>query len=105
MLNEPGNYYLFFIKNPERETAKWISDFAPIYKAAQLKGLKLYVIATQATEVNELLNEKNHFNVRVLSCDATALKTASRTDPSLYEMNGPVVKGKWGWADFQNVIK
>lgn len=105
LLNEPGNYYLFFIKNPESETAEWINDLAAIYKAVQLKGLKLYVIATQATEVNELLNEKNHYNVQVLSCDATALKTASRTDPSLYEMNGPVVKGKWGWADFQNVIK
>ena len=50
-------------------------------------------------------NERNNYNIPVLSLDATALKTAARTNPELYLMKGPVVENKWGWADFGQAIK
>ncbi len=37
--------------------------------------------------------------------DATAFKTAARTEPQLYLMHGPVVKNKWGWAQMKNALK
>ena len=49
--------------------------------------------------------EKNNFNLPIVGCDATALKTAARTDPSLYLMKGPIVQHKWGWADFERAMK
>jgi len=43
--------------------------------------------------------------VPVFNLDATAFKTAARTNPELYLMHGPVIKDKWGWADIKDAVK
>ena len=40
-----------------------------------------------------------------MTCDATAIKTAARANPTLYVMNGPVVQEKYSWADLDKVGK
>ena len=64
----------------------------------------MFVIASQATEAQQFFNVTHNYNLPMLSLDATALKTAARTNPELYLMNGPVVEDKWGWADFKKAI-
>lgn len=102
LLSQPNQYYLLYLKSIE-DTAKWVNDFSAIVNAAKTSGKKVYVIASQAEAANNLINNQYHFNLPVLSCDVTAIKTASRTNPSLYLMNGPVVVNKWGRADFKKV--
>ena len=53
---------------------------------------------------NEFFNQRNNYNVPVFSLDATAFKTAARTNPELYLMKGPVIENKWGWADFKAAL-
>ena len=101
LLNQSGAYYLIFVKNILNDPDRWKNDFNNLFLAAKQTGRKIYVIANQPTEANDFFNVKNNFNVPVYSCDATALKTAARTDPSLYLMQGPIVVNKWGWADFK----
>ena len=43
-------------------------------------------------------------NIPVLTCDATALKTVARNNITLYLMNGPVVKAKWGGNDIEKAL-
>ena len=62
------------------------------------------MVTSQATAAQQFFNEKNTYNIPVFSLDATALKTAARTNPELYLMKGPVVVNKWGWADFKKAI-
>jgi hypothetical protein len=45
----------------------------------------------------------NFAGLQFLSCDATVLKTVARVNPTLYLMNGPVVKQKWSWTAFKEV--
>ncbi|MEO6452448.1 MAG: DoxX family protein, partial [Ginsengibacter sp.] len=104
ILNQQGVYYLFFIKDIA-ETDSWLTGFTSVYSYAKQKKIPLMIIASQATAAEHFFNETNHFSVPVFSCDATALKTASRTNPSLYLMKGPFVQEKWGWADFDKGIK
>lgn len=105
LLNTGNYFYLFFVKDIKTDTSRCISAFSKVYGIARSNKRDIYVIATQASEVNDLLNNKHNFNVPVFSCDATALKTASRTDPSVYLMKGPVVENKWGWADILSGMK
>ncbi len=100
LLSQKGKYYLLFIKDLDVNKTPWLSDFNKILEKAKSSNTPVTIVATQASEVNDFFNIKNHYNLQVLSCDATALKTASRTDPSLYLMKGPVVANKWGWANF-----
>lgn len=105
ILNQPGDYYFFFIKDVAKDTVHWLNNFKALYNFAKEKNRPLIVIASQATVAQQFFNEKNNFNVTVLGCDATALKTAARTDPALYLMKGPVVQKKWGWAAMEKAMK
>ena len=105
ILNNPNEYYLFFIKDVAKDTTHWLANFRKLYNAAKTKNRSIIIIASQASVAQQFFNEKNNFNVPIVGCDATALKTAARTDPSLYLMKGPIVQHKWGWADFERATK
>ncbi|MEO6639214.1 MAG: hypothetical protein ABIN25_13130, partial [Ginsengibacter sp.] len=100
-----GQYYLFFLKDLSTGSEYWFNSFKSIYAKAKQSNLPFYVVATQASAAQQFFNEENSFNLPILSLDATALKTAARTNPELYLMNGPVVENKWGWADFDKVVE
>jgi len=105
ILNSPGKYYLFFIKDLAKEPARWLADFTAIYNDAKEQHLPIFVVASEPAVAQTFFNVTHPFDLPILSLDATALKTAARTDPELYLMNGPVVNNKWGWADFGHVLK
>ena len=105
ILNNGGEYYFFFIRDIARDSTKWLENFRKLYNAAKEKNRPVIVIASQATVAQQFFNEKNGFNVPVVSCDATALKTAARTDPALYLMKGPIVQHKWGKADIEGATR
>ena len=105
ILNKPAYYYLFFIKDIDTEREHWLMGFKNIYSHAKQNGIALFIVASQATKAQQFFNETNHFNVIVFSCDVTALKTAARTNPTLYLMKGPVIQKKWGWANLQEATK
>ena len=105
ILNTPGEYYFFFIKDVAKDTASWLDDFKKVYNVAKQNNRPIYIIASQASSAQQFFNEKNNFNLPVLSCDATALKTAARTDPQLYLMKGPIVQKKWGAAAIERATK
>jgi uncharacterized membrane protein YphA (DoxX/SURF4 family) len=105
ILNTHGTYCLFFVKDLSTGTDNWINNFVSIYNQTKSKNIPLFIVASQVTEAQEFFNQRNNYNLPVLSLDATALKTAARTNPELYLMNGPVIKNKWGWADFKDAIK
>jgi uncharacterized membrane protein YphA (DoxX/SURF4 family) len=101
ILSQKGNYYLFFIKDINVADIKLAEDLRSIYSSAKAKNWPLIIVASQATVAQRFL-ETNKLDISVVSCDVTALKTAARTNPTLYLMNGPVVLEKWGKADFDN---
>ncbi|HEV8079515.1 MAG TPA: BT_3928 family protein [Chitinophagaceae bacterium] len=105
ILNQPGDYYLYFIKNVAKDTAHWLNDFRELNHFAKEKNRPLIVIASQVSAAQLFFNERNNFNVPILGCDATALKTAARTDPALYLMKGPIVQKKWGKAGIERATK
>lgn len=104
VLSLDATYYLFFIKNVSN-TDYWLDDFTQIYNYAKKNNRLIYVVTTEMKDANDFFNERNNFNVPVFNLDATAFKTAARTNPELYLMHGPVIKNKWGWADMKDVVK
>ncbi|MDQ6761202.1 MAG: DoxX family membrane protein [Bacteroidota bacterium] len=105
ILGSPRHYYLFFIKDLLTGTDYWLNNFNAVYKKAKQNNIPLYVVASQPSAARQFFNERNKFDLPILSLDATALKTAARTNPELYLMNGPVVENKWGWADFDKAVR
>jgi uncharacterized membrane protein YphA (DoxX/SURF4 family) len=104
VLSLDANYYLFFVKSFSN-TDSWLDNFTNIYDYAKKNNRLLYIVTPENILANNFFNIRNNFGIPVFSLDATAFKTAARTDPELYLMHGPVIKNKWGWADFAGVLK
>jgi uncharacterized membrane protein YphA (DoxX/SURF4 family) len=105
VLNNPNEYYLYFLRDIKKDTSKWLDNFRKLHSFAKQKNRSLYVVASQVSIVHQFFNQTNKFNVPVLSCDATAVKTAARANPTLYLMKGPVVQKKWGSAEIDKAAK
>ena len=103
VLSLDGSYYLFFVKDFTK-TDYWYSDFIQIYQHAKQTSRVLYIITPEMAKADNFFNKKNNYDIPVFSLDATAFKTAARTNPELYLMKGPLIKNKWGWADFKNPL-
>lgn len=104
ILQQHGNYYLFFIKDVDNATDHWLTNFTNLYTFAKTKQRPVYIVSAQASDAQQFFNVTNRFDLTILSCDVTAVKTAARTNPCLYLMNGPTVLQKWGWADLRKAV-
>lgn len=104
VLSLDASYYLFFVKDFS-DTDTWMSSFTNLYEYAKKNNRLLYIVTPESTNAEDFFNKRNNYNIPVFSLDATAFKTAARTDPELYFLKGPVVNGKWGRADLDNALK
>ncbi len=106
ILNQQGEYYLVFIKTFEglNQDDKWFSHFINILAKTKASGKKLFIITGQPDAAHQFFTGgRDKFDVTILSCDVTAIKTAARAIPTLYKMNGPVVVDKWSAASFDKI--
>ena len=105
ILNNPGEYYLYFMRDMAKDTSKWLAKFNHLYSFAKQKNRPLFVVASQASAAQQFFNQQNNFNVPVLSSDAVVVKTAARANPTLYLMEGPVIQKKWGSAEIDRAAR
>ncbi len=107
ILNTIGEYYLLYIKDLDGYPKNWDGD-AMILNKLHVENKKVYVVTSQIEKI------KKHFStlrgvesvlptLQFLTCDAVVLKTVARVNPTLYLMNGPVVKQKWSWTEFKTI--
>lgn len=97
IMNSQGEYYLLFLEMPSDQSGKWLPDF----NKTNLQPL--FIVTSQPAATRKFVKANNIKTTQILTCDATAIKTAARSNPALYKMKGPVVQDKWGWADFDDV--
>ena len=101
ILNTAGEYYLLYIKDLENYPKNWNGD-VDFAKNISLSGKKIFVVTAQLSLMKKRFSNMAE-NIVFLTCDATVMKTVARVNPTLYLMNGPVVKNKWSWTDFENI--
>ena len=108
ILGQEGSYYLLFIKEINSFPEGWEGD-KQLIQAIAGKQAKVFIITAQPEAVKIRYAGLKGFNGEgyssfIFTCDATAIKTAARANPVLFLMKGPVIKEKWSWASFQNVV-
>lgn len=104
LLGQSGYYYLFFLKDMEGSTVNWSTVFTNLWQKAKQQSRPIYIVTADKEKANHFFNEVNNYNVPVYTCDATAIKTAARANPTLFLMKGPVVQDKFSWADIDKAI-
>ncbi len=102
-LHEPGYKLILFLKD-DYHTQNWPEVYDLLVKTANTKQIPSFVVTNIPIET---LRKDSVINASVfpLRCDVTAIKTAARTNPSLYLLKEGTIIDKWGYADFELALK
>ena len=105
LLAKKGYSIFIFAKEMPDINPSWNRAFNLIITFCKLKNIPVYMITSSADQVVAFL-EKNELQniIGVLKCDATAIKTAARANPTMYLIRNGVIINKWSYADFENAI-
>jgi uncharacterized membrane protein YphA (DoxX/SURF4 family) len=103
LLNEDEYQLYLFLKNGYT-IGEWTSMLDMIMRAAAQKHIKGFMVTNVPLE-NLRNNPPDVFYAFLpLSCDATAIKTAARTNPALFLIKKGTILNKWSYADFENAL-
>lgn len=104
ILSQPKSLLLFNNILPGSDPA-WKNDLLGVYSEAHKKGIPFYFVTTNPDSAIAVYSQMGFRNINVLSCDFTAIRTASRAVQTLYLLNNGTVEAKWSHADFDEAKK
>ena len=101
ILEQKGNALLFFVKDQMNSSyeRKENLQLRSIIEFAKGKQFPLYVI-TNTREVIPQFTAATKDSATTFMCDAVAIKTAARANPTLYLIKDGTILKKWAYADF-----
>ncbi|MCA0383748.1 MAG: DoxX family protein [Bacteroidetes bacterium] len=105
LLQASGKQLLFVAKDFNGYKPEWQELFVKLYTKAREKSIPFFIVSNQPGDVEEWFNQTNHFNIPVLTCDGTVLKTMLRSKVGVVALQGATVAVKWSDADMNEAVK
>lgn len=103
VLNAEGNKLFVFVRHGV-SAGEWSKYMETVLLEAGRRGISTMVITSMTHD--ELMKQFPFFaKTSFLTCDATAIKTAARSNPTIYLMKKDLIVNKWGQADFDVALK
>jgi uncharacterized membrane protein YphA (DoxX/SURF4 family) len=103
LLSTAGDYYLLFVKDKYPGDEEWSATIS--FLVGKEQNIPCFLVTSHPKEIDALFNKgRERFNLQVLTCDGVAIKTAARSNPTLYKMKGAVVQKKYGWSDLKKAL-
>ncbi|MEY3433322.1 MAG: hypothetical protein RL131_1258 [Bacteroidota bacterium] len=103
ILSDPQERYILFAKTMEGDAGDWIEDFKSLI---QSKGSQMPIIAVTSDADNlTTLFAKAQINIPIMKGDLVAIKTAARTNPTLYKIKAGVILDKYGKKQIAKAIE
>jgi uncharacterized membrane protein YphA (DoxX/SURF4 family) len=105
VLTAKGYKLFLFIKEFKDESPYWNKAFSVILTMAKSKRIPVMLITGDYDNLEPwTVRQGISGDVTVLKCDATAIKTAARANPTLYLLKTGRVLYKWSYADFESAL-
>ena len=104
LLNEESYQLYLFIKN-DYKLRDWSEVLAMVMAQAEQKNISGFLVTNIPIEELRRDPPTVFLEFTPLRCDATAIKTAARTNPTLYLVRKGTIVQKWGYADFQQALR
>src|ERR1700722_7593863 len=101
-----SGYQLMLISGSFPQSSQtWDKTFLLLYTLAKSKNIPVILVTSNRTAGENWLNKNALSNeIPVFGCDATAIKTAARTDPTLYLLKKAGILDKWSYANLDMAI-
>jgi uncharacterized membrane protein YphA (DoxX/SURF4 family) len=101
ILSQPDALLLFNTELPGKDPS-WKNDLLELYSAAAQKAIPFYFVTANRQEAINVYSQMGVKDVHALSCDFTAIRTAARSNPTLYLLKNGSVAGKWSYANLDD---
>lgn len=89
--------------NLENGDDNGFASLGSLIASAEDSGYSSYMLSASMYEEYEVIQELYKFQVPMLFCDETALKTVIRANPGIVTLQNGTVTGKWSWTDISKV--
>jgi len=99
------NALLLICEDFKKPVSKWSGDFSALYQEAKFKQIPAYLVTTQPEKAKEILAGSPFADIQVFKCDFTAIRTAARTNPTVYLLNFGTVVDKWSYRNLEQATK
>jgi uncharacterized membrane protein YphA (DoxX/SURF4 family) len=105
VLEAKGFKLFVFMKEVLNERPDWNKEFSVALTMAKSKHIPVFFITGDYDHMVSWVGQQGlTADVTVLKCDATAIKTAARANPTLYLIKGGTILKKWSYADFERAL-
>ena len=105
ILGRPGYQLMLISRSFPQSSQTWDKTFLLLYTLAKSKNIPVILVTSNRTEGENWLNKNALSNdIPVFGCDATAVKTAARADPTLYLLKKASILDKWSYANLDMAI-
>jgi len=105
ILNRPVYQLMLISRNFPQTNPQWNKQFVLLYTIARSKNIPVILVSSNRQEAEAYLDANAlGKSIPVFGCDATAVKTAARADPTLYLLKRGVILNKWSYAHFDLVV-
>ncbi len=104
LLNEPGLKLILFLKDNFHK-GRWTNELMPVMQIAAQKNIPGFVVTNVSFEDLQKAEIEVLKGFVPLRADVVAIKTAARTNPTLYLIRHGTVLKKWGEADIEFALK
>jgi len=104
VLSIPGYSLILFVQHGYERKGNWTGVLESIATVALRKKIEGFLVTSISIDALTI-NPPQAFTVFTpLLCDATAIKTAARANPTLFLLKQGVIVDKWSYADFDRAL-
>ena len=105
ILNEP-TCILMVCEKIKRSAPGWINDLKFLQATAKQKRVPLYIVTSASVpELKSIFNNNGLFDLPVFTLDNTAVKTAARTNPTVYILQKGTIKNKYSYTEIDDAAE
>lgn len=104
ILNDPREMLVLLVRKPNDSPNDWLVSFQNIVSFAKTNSRPLIAITPAYEELISIF-ESNNIDIPIFKSDLVAVKTAARSNPTIYKIQQGVILDKWGRADLLQSIQ
>jgi uncharacterized membrane protein YphA (DoxX/SURF4 family) len=102
ILNDPQTQWILFAKSFNFEHEEWINDVRNYAALSSKNNIRFMAVTSDADGLTKLLI-RNAINIPIMKGDLVAIKTAARSNPTLYHLERGKIIAKYGKAELKGL--
>jgi uncharacterized membrane protein YphA (DoxX/SURF4 family) len=102
ILNDPKDQWILFVKSAGNQNEEWYSHVFNIAETTHKKSINLIAVTPEAESLAAIFAQKK-INIPIMKGDLVAIKTAARSNPTLYQLRQGQILAKYGKASFKEL--